>query len=68
MQILLNLKIIMEVFSLEEIKGVAVEVKSAPGNKCARCWQILNEVKEPEEICIRCNDVINKRNSSTSTS
>ena len=55
-------------FFLEEIKGVAVEVKRAPGNKCARCWQILNEVRKPEEICIRCKDVINKKNSSIVTS
>ena len=55
-------------FSLEEIKGVAIEVQRASGNKCARCWQILNEVKKKEEICIRCKDVIDKKKSSIETS
>ena len=45
-------------FSIEEIKGIAVEVKKASGHKCARCWQVLNEVKKVGEICLRCKEVV----------
>jgi isoleucyl-tRNA synthetase len=31
-------------FALDEVKGVAVEVKLAEGQKCARSWRILPEV------------------------
>jgi isoleucyl-tRNA synthetase len=31
-------------FALDEVKGVAVEVKLAQGKKCARSWRILPEV------------------------
>jgi isoleucyl-tRNA synthetase len=31
-------------FALDEVKGVAVEVKLAQGAKCARSWRILPEV------------------------
>ena len=55
-------------FSIEEIKGIAVEVKKASGYKCARCWQILNQVKKDGEICLRCEGAINAMGSSTSNS
>ena len=45
-------------FSLDEIKGISVEVKKASGNKCARCWQVLDEVKNVGEICLRCKDAV----------
>ena len=47
-----------DMFFIEEIKDIFVEVKKASGNKCARCWRILEEVKNNEEICLRCDDVI----------
>ena len=45
-------------FFIDEIKDIFVEVKKASGNKCARCWRILEEVKNIGEICLRCDDVI----------
>ena len=47
-----------ELFSIDEIKDVFVEVKKASGNKCARCWRVLDEVKNVGEICLRCKDVV----------
>ena len=45
-------------FSIDEIVGVSIEVKKASGNKCARCWQVLDEVKNIGEICLRCKDAV----------
>ena len=45
-------------FFIDEIKDISVEVKKASGNKCARCWRILEEVKNIGETCLRCDDVI----------
>ncbi|OHC76068.1 MAG: isoleucine--tRNA ligase [Rhodospirillales bacterium RIFCSPLOWO2_12_FULL_58_28] len=33
-----------DAFRLQETPGVAVEVRSAPGEKCQRCWKVLEEV------------------------
>ena len=33
-----------EAFRLDDVKGVAVEVRLAPGTKCARSWKILPSV------------------------
>ncbi|HEX6867114.1 MAG TPA: zinc finger domain-containing protein [Caulobacteraceae bacterium] len=30
----------------------------ADGAKCARCWRILPEVKEPSRLCLRCEDAV----------
>ena len=43
---------------MNEIKGVSVEVKKATGNKCNRCWKILDEVKTSDDICLRCQDIV----------
>ena len=48
-----------ELFSIDEIKDFFVEVNKASGNKCARCWKVLDEVKNIGEICFRCEEVIN---------
>tara|TARA_Y100000590_G_C15708449_1_gene1009475 strand:- start:1169 stop:2671 length:1503 start_codon:yes stop_codon:yes gene_type:complete len=45
-------------FCIEEIKNISVNVEKAKGYKCARCWQVLNEIKRSEEICSRCQDAI----------
>ena len=45
-------------YSMNEIKGVSVEVKKATGNKCNRCWKVLPEVIG-KELCLRCNKIIN---------
>jgi len=46
-------------FTIDGIKQIGVLVDIAKGNKCLRCWKILEEVKK-EEICNRCIDVTNK--------
>ena len=45
-------------FAVDEVKDVSIDVKKASGNKCARCWKILEEVTSSEEICYRCKDAI----------
>jgi isoleucyl-tRNA synthetase len=48
-------------FSLPEVAGVAVEPLLAHGNKCARCWQVLEEVGKSANhplICRRCEDAV----------
>ena len=47
-----------EAFRLSEVPDVAVEVRKAPGRKCARCWKVLEEVRPPEELCARCHEVV----------
>ena len=40
-------------------KGEAsVAVEKAPGEKCARCWKVLPEVKEETSLCNRCTDAV----------
>ena len=40
-------------------KGEAsVSVEKAPGRKCARCWKVLEEVKEDTSLCNRCTDAV----------
>ncbi|WP_025898103.1 isoleucine--tRNA ligase [Sneathiella glossodoripedis] len=48
-------------FTLEDVSGVAVVSQLAEGNKCERCWKILDEVGTHEthtDLCIRCADVV----------
>ncbi len=45
----------------EEIKGLQVAVRPAPGNKCERCWTISPSVGENSEhptLCSRCLGVV----------
>ncbi len=37
---------------------VAAEATVAPGEKCARCWRVLPEVKADTKLCLRCTDAI----------
>ena len=46
-------------FNLDEVSSVGVEIKLAKGEKCERCWKILEDVSKPESICSRCFEVIN---------
>jgi len=44
-------------FVLEDVPNVGVIVNIASGQKCARCWKVLEEVgHEREDLCNRCND------------
>jgi isoleucyl-tRNA synthetase len=47
-------------FTLADVAGVAVVPGRAAGEKCGRCWRVLEEVGrgEPEDLCLRCADVI----------
>ena len=50
-----------DAFALDDVPGVSVEVRLAPGEKCRRCWKVLEDVgadpKHPE-VCARCADVV----------
>ena len=51
---------------LNEETGIGVVVKKAVGQKCDRCWKILEEVKETDsefgkiKLCKRCKIAISK--------
>jgi isoleucyl-tRNA synthetase len=48
-------------FTLAEVARVAVEMRLAPGEKCGRCWRVLEEVGEDAEhpeLCRRCADAV----------
>jgi isoleucyl-tRNA synthetase len=39
-------------------EGVSVDPALAEGEKCARCWRILTEVKPATQLCLRCEDAV----------
>lgn len=45
---------------IPDVPGIRVKVYPAKGQKCVRCWKILEEVKGPEggELCQRCESVV----------
>ena len=48
-------------FTLPDVAGVGVVVELATGEKCARCWRVLDEVGEDHdhpELCHRCSDAV----------
>jgi isoleucyl-tRNA synthetase len=48
-------------FTLEDVAGVAVVPALAEGEKCQRCWKILDEVgthEKYDDLCHRCADVV----------
>ncbi len=48
-------------FQLEDIPGIGVIVSEAKGEKCTRCWRILEEVGESAdhpELCKRCEHAV----------
>src|SRR5262249_4077230 len=48
-------------FSLPDVAGVAVVPALAHGEKCARCWQVLDEVGKSTKhplICKRCESAV----------
>ena len=50
-----------DAFRLPEIDGVAVRFEHARGDKCARCWMVLEEVgKNPkhDDLCNRCSEAV----------
>ncbi len=50
-----------DAFSLDDVPGVAVVSALAEGEKCQRCWKILDEVgtnDKYEDLCNRCSNVV----------
>lgn len=45
-------------FRLAETPTVSVEPLLAHGEKCARCWRVLPEVKAPKFLCVRCDEAV----------
>jgi isoleucyl-tRNA synthetase len=47
-------------YTHEALDGIFVDVKLATGNKCDRCWKILEEVdkNKSEAYCNRCHKVV----------
>ena len=48
-------------FTLPDVAGVGVVPGLAAGNKCARCWQVLEEVGKSAShplICVRCEESV----------
>ncbi|MEC9078128.1 MAG: isoleucine--tRNA ligase [Pseudomonadota bacterium] len=51
-----------EAFSLDDVSNVGVQVIAAPGNKCERCWKVLQEVGaagQAGHLCNRCSEFVN---------
>ena len=51
-----ELLIVSSVQVIESEKDFTVQVQSAKGHKCGRCWKVLEEVKE--DSCYRCSQLI----------
>jgi isoleucyl-tRNA synthetase len=50
-----------DAFSSEDIKGLRIGVKPAPGDKCERCWvhdTTVGSHHEHPTICQRCKDAL----------
>ncbi|MBL4907732.1 MAG: class I tRNA ligase family protein, partial [Sneathiella sp.] len=50
-------------FTLEDVPGVAVISSIAEGDKCQRCWKVLEEVGKHDtyaDLCGRCADVVDE--------
>jgi isoleucyl-tRNA synthetase len=47
-------------YAIPEIKGAAAKFVKADGEKCARCWRVLEEVvHHPDtDLCNRCTDAV----------
>ena len=47
------------VFTLQDVPGVAVNAGGAPGAKCERCWRVLPEVgRDHSDLCHRCAEAV----------
>ncbi len=50
-----------EAFRLPDVEGVAAKFEHARGDKCARCWMILEEVGKNSahpDLCNRCSEAV----------
>ena len=54
-----------DAYRLEDVAGVAVIIEKASGEKCERCWKVLDEIgtdSEHETLCHRCADAVRHSN------
>ena len=53
-------KELLAALRLEDVVDAAVVPARAPGEKCGRCWRVLDEVGkgEPDDLCDRCAGVV----------
>ncbi|HUX80133.1 MAG TPA: zinc finger domain-containing protein, partial [Alphaproteobacteria bacterium] len=52
-----------EALTLDEVPELGVRVELAHGEKCARCWKVLEEVGKVAaypDLCHRCADVVER--------
>jgi len=57
-----------DAFTLADVPGVAVLVELAPGRKCERCWQVLNDVGDHPAhptLCGRCVGAVESHGTQT---
>ena len=50
-----------EAATLEDVSGVGIVFARAAGEKCERCWKVLEEVGKDSEhkgVCLRCADAV----------
>ena len=48
-----------DAFTLPEVPGVGVRIRTAAGEKCQRCWKVLPEVgADHPDLCRRCADAV----------
>ena len=45
-------------FTLPDVPGVSVQPALASGEKCPRCWKVLNEVASGGGMCHRCAEAV----------
>jgi isoleucyl-tRNA synthetase len=43
---------------LKDVSGIHVKVEKALGDKCARCWMVLEETRPDTHLCNRCTDAV----------
>ncbi len=45
-------------YTVPEIKGAGARFAKASGEKCARCWRVLEETHPDTHLCNRCTDAV----------
>ena len=45
-------------YMVPEIKGAAARFVKASGDKCARCWRVLDDTRADTHLCNRCTDAV----------
>jgi len=45
-------------YTVAEIKGAGARFAKASGEKCARCWRVLEETHPDTHLCNRCTDAV----------